>query len=253
MFKDHPTFTHPSDESEKVWRYMDLPKLVSILDKQSLFFTRGDLFSDTFEGSYPRLNVLGRSQIPPGIAAQDIPKFQQAMASLEKVNKLWPKHIGISCWHLNNHESAAMWQLYLQSNEGVAIQSTYKKLKDSFSVAAEDISLGVINYIDYETDYFDPGNMLNPFVHKRKSFEHEKEVRAIIMKWPSSTGSAVDVCKITIQGGMAIPVGLELLIENIYISPASPQWFVDVVTSIVHKFGYSFPIRQSILNNSPIF
>ena len=34
----------------------------------------------------------------------------------------------VNCWHINEHESAAMWDLYLKSNEGIAIQSTYQKL-----------------------------------------------------------------------------------------------------------------------------
>jgi hypothetical protein len=252
MFKDHPTFIQPNDETEKVWRYMDFPKLVSILDKSSLFFARGDQFNDPFEGSYPLLNVQGRSHIPSGIPPSSIQKFQDAMADMGNINKNWPKHIGVNCWHLNNHESAAMWHLYLQSNEGVAIQSTYKKLRDSFSPSNEEIHLGLVKYIDYEKEFFSADNMLNPFVHKRKSFEHEKEVRAVIMRWPSG-GSSVDFSKTTILCGVDVPIDLKLLIENIYISPSSPQWFVDVVTSTVKKYGYSFPILQSSLNKSPIF
>lgn len=253
MYKDHPTFAQPNDETEKVWRYMDFPKLVSILDKSSLFFSRGDSFSDPFEGSYPLLNVLGRNHIPPNLTAPDIPKYQKAMASMGEINKHWPKHVSINCWHLNNHESAAMWQLYLQSNEGVAIQSTYKKLKDCFAPSSQDVHLGLIKYIDYEKDFFAADNMLNSFVHKRKSFEHEKEVRALVMKWPTGGGNGVDFSQTTIVGGINVQIDLELLIENIYVSPLSPQWFVDVVSSTIQKYGFLFPIIQSNLNKSPIF
>lgn len=253
MYKEHPTFTQPSDENEKVWRYMDFPKLVSILDKNSLFFSRGDQFKDPFEGSYPLLNVLGRNYVPPSISAPNIEKFQEAMASLGGINKNWPKHVGINCWHLNNHESAAMWQLYIQSNEGVAIQSTYKNLRDCFRPSSQDVHLGLVKYIDYEKEFFAADNMLNPFVHKRKSFEHEKEVRALVMKWPSSGENGIDLSQNSIADGINIQIDLKVLIENIYISPSSPQWFVDVVTSTVNKYGLSFPILQSDLNKSPIF
>lgn len=253
MFEYHPTFVQPTDETEKVWRYMDFPKLISILDKQCLFFSRGDKFNDPFEGSYPLANVLGRKNIPPYIPLDNISRFQQAMASLGDVNSHWPKHVGINCWHLNNHESAAMWRLYLQSNEGVAIQSTYKKLKDSFSVTTERVHLGLINYINYETDFFAADNILNPFVHKRKSFEHEKEVRALTMKWPTGEENGMNIIDDTIVGGVNVSVNLNLLIENIYISPSSPKWFVDVVTSTIQRYGCSFPILQSDLNKSAIF
>jgi hypothetical protein len=253
MFEYHPTFIQPTDETEKVWRYMDFAKLVSILDKQCLFFARGDKFNDPFEGSYPLQNVLGRQSIPAGIPVESIPQFQQIMASIGDVNRNWPKHVAINCWHLNNHESAAMWQLYLQSNEGVAIQSTYKKLKDAFSTASESVHLGLINYIDYETEFFAADNILNPFVHKRKSFEHEKEVRALIMKWPIGGVNGVNLDQDTIVGGVNVSVNLNLLIENIYISPSSPKWFVDVVTSTIQRYGYSFTLHQSDLKKSPIF
>jgi hypothetical protein len=48
------------------------------------------------------------------------------------------KIVNISSWHINENESAAMWEICLQSNEGVAIQSTFKRLKDSFHTHKED-------------------------------------------------------------------------------------------------------------------
>ena len=38
------------------------------------------------------------------------------------------EEFAINCWHLNDHESAAMWKLYLKSNEGIVIQSTFTNL-----------------------------------------------------------------------------------------------------------------------------
>jgi hypothetical protein len=43
-----------------------------------------------------------------------------------------PEIILINGWHYNEYESAAMWDLYSQANAGIAIQSTYRKLRDSF-------------------------------------------------------------------------------------------------------------------------
>src|SRR5258705_185923 len=39
---------------------------------------------------------------------------------------------GIISWHMNEFESAAMWQLYANFDEGIAIRSTYKRLRDCF-------------------------------------------------------------------------------------------------------------------------
>lgn len=42
----------------------------------------------------------------------------------------------------------------------------------------------MIKYIDYKKDWIPEKNMFYPFVHKRKSYEHEKEVRAIYTSRP---------------------------------------------------------------------
>jgi hypothetical protein len=42
----------------KVWRYMDLPKFIDLLNTKQLHFTRAALFDDRFEGSYPQRNAV---------------------------------------------------------------------------------------------------------------------------------------------------------------------------------------------------
>lgn len=37
----------------------------------------------------------------------------------------------ISCWHMNEYESAAMWKLYAKSSDAIAIQTTFQKLCES--------------------------------------------------------------------------------------------------------------------------
>ena len=70
------------------------------------------------------------------------------MNRMEEINKKWPKYVAVNCWHENEHESAAMWKLYIKSVEGIAIQSTYSKLKKSF-INDEIIFIGKVKYIDY--------------------------------------------------------------------------------------------------------
>lgn len=103
------------------------------------------------------------------------------MGKMGQINKQWPKYIAINCWHMNEHESAAMWKLYLKSNEGIAVQSSYNKLRDCI-IDDEQVLVGMVKYLDYEAEHIDPGNILSAFVYKRKSFEHEREVRALVIK-----------------------------------------------------------------------
>ena len=154
----------------------------------------------------------------------------------------------VNCWHMNEHESAAMWRLYLKSNEGIAVQSTYRKLRDALT-DEETIHLGVVKYIDYETDLINNGDLLSALIHKRKSFEHEREVRALIRKFPKPGVERGD----PISHGLMIKVDLEKLIEKIFIAPTAPTWFAELVRSLIQRYGYSFEVVQSKLNEQPVF
>jgi hypothetical protein len=54
-FKRHPTFTPTPNEDSKLWRYMNLPKFLSLLQTKSLFLCNLELMarSDLFEGTLP--------------------------------------------------------------------------------------------------------------------------------------------------------------------------------------------------------
>ena len=53
----HEVFEWPKDTDASAWRYLDLPKYLSMLDSQALFFCRLDKLGDPFEGSLPRANI----------------------------------------------------------------------------------------------------------------------------------------------------------------------------------------------------
>ncbi len=167
------TFITPDDENIKIWRYMDFTKLVSLIDTKKLYFTRADKFDDPFEGSYPKLNILGREAFFKDLNERKEVAGQGNTFKPPEIFKHMPKYTAVNCWHMNPYESVAMLSLYLKSDEGVAIQSTFSRLKESF-LTKEDLYMGTVKYINYETEFVDPTNLYSPFVHKRKSFEHEK-------------------------------------------------------------------------------
>ena len=164
---------------------------------------------------------------------------------------------------MNEHESAAMWNLYLKSNEGIAIQSTYRKLRASI-VDPEMVHLGKVEYIDYEKDvighYYDI-NSANPsvynpfstFVHKRKSFEHEREVRALIWKPPTVAEDRIGYYQDTITDGINIKVNVELLVEKVYVAPSAPSWLLALVSAVAQRYGFTFEMVPSKLDERPIF
>ena len=52
----------PSDGSMKIWRYIDLPKLIAFLETRSLHFARVDTLGDRYEGAWTLTNVAAREQ-----------------------------------------------------------------------------------------------------------------------------------------------------------------------------------------------
>ncbi len=249
MYESHPTFKQPTDGNVKVWRYLDFTKFISMIDTCRLYFTRSDKFNDPFEGSWPKINIDARKTAPFELDEKAQQIYLENMAKLGVWDKRWPRFIAVNCWHENNYESAAMWKLYLKSDEGIAIQSTFNLLKKSIT-DDEKVYIGKIKYIDYEKEFINAGNLLEPFVHKRKSFEHEKEIRAVTIKYPK-VESSLDFSKDTILDGIPLKVDIETLIQKIYVAPNAPKWFSELVLAVVKRYGYDFEVIQSQLNNAP--
>ncbi|MBD9363089.1 DUF2971 domain-containing protein [Methylomonas fluvii] len=244
---DHPCFLPPEDKSVKIWRYMDFTKFVSLLETESLFLSRVDKFEDPYEGATSHANAIMRPYL---YGEKGIPK--EALQQLSKFTKWTRSWTYVNCWHMNNTESAAMWKLYAQTNEAVAIQSTYTKLHDNL---AKDTYVGVVHYIDYDKDWLPEGNGFWPYVHKRQSFEHEKELRVLIQDLPSleEPDKGLDYSLVNNEFGKSIKVDLKKLIENVYVSPVAPKWFFEVVAGVAKRYGCDFEVKQSNLAKEPVF
>jgi hypothetical protein len=245
VYEEHPNLTSPEDENEKVWRYMDFPKFMSILDREELFFNRADKFDDKFEGSYSKFNIESRLKVYKGneFIAKMIPKTAKDTR----------KFCFINCWHLNRYESAAMWNTYAKNEVSIAIQSTFKRLKESFNKSTKKIYIGKVNYADYETDWIPEDNIFNPYTYKRKSFEHEKELRAIYFEFPPESEGKIDFSQDALYERLYVDVDITNLIETVYLSPLTDEWFSDLIKSVIRKYNHDFEIRKSDLCSSPVY
>lgn len=229
---------------------MDFTKFVDLMDTQELFFPRADNLGDPFEGSLPIRSANYRKYVIDRLVDQEkIKKEYKGAASLQKDAESALKEMAVSCWHMNDHESAAMWKLYLKSDEGIAIQSTYSNLVKVLDVSPISINIGCVNYIDYETQSINFGDAFAPYVNKRKSFEHEKELRAVI--WVKGYGN-LELCGPLIDG-IRVKVSLNDLIERIYIAPNSPDWILGLVQSVAGKYEISKNVIRSKLDERPVY
>jgi len=252
MYSEHPFFLQPADENSKVWHYTNFVKFISMLEKQSLFFNRADKFNDLFEGSYPKINTQNREKVPKELPATKSVKraLHEVAQQTTEMHKIWRKYVALNCWHLNDHESAAMWSLYSRKNDGVALQTTYAKLKES--LIAEKFFLGKVQYIDYERSELPDNHLLVPFIHKRESYEHEQEVRAVIMK-PPFRGDQLDFDLETINNGLYISVDLNILLETVFVAPDTPDWFLELVEKMKSRYDKQFLVKRTPLIDGPFF
>lgn len=249
----HELFRLPTNKDVPIWRYLDLAKYLSMLDRRCLYFARATLLGDPFEGSSTKMMVSAREYIRANRATdqalaayKDMPDtvFNVGNISKEMVQKYL-----ISCWHINEHELAAMWKLYSSSNEAVCIQSTYRRLR---LCLPQCVFIGEVNYINYETEGFAVSNMFNFIMHKRMSFAHERELRAIF--WEMIGTADAQPYKARIEpSGLAIEVDLSALIERVYVSPTAAPWFANLVEAMTTKCGFAFPVSQSALAAAPLY
>jgi len=251
---ENESFRLPTNKDVRIWRYMDLAKYLSMLDRRSLFFARATLLGDPFEGSSTTAMVSSREYVranrgtDPALAfLKDWP--DEVFASQGHFAKQAVRSYLISCWHMNEHESAAMWKLYSSSNEAVCIQSTYRRLRQSLP---QCVSIGEVRYINYETEGFSLGNVFNFIMHKRLSFAHERELRAIF--WETDGRPDAQPYKAQIEpSGLALEADLSALVECVYVSPTAAPWFANLVKAMTVRCGFAFPVSQSALAASPLY
>ena len=241
MYEEHEAFTPPSSDAI-LWRYMDFAKFVSLLEQQALFFPRADKLGDPFEGSVTKINEEWRAKL-----FGEIPK-NPLDAETWFVTEL-PRFMLINCWHENAHESEAMWRLYARETDGIAIKTDFDSFKSSFTCSKE-IHIGSVNYVDYDSHFIPEGNLFYRYLHKRKSFEHEKEIRAIACEIPTND-QGIDLSRDICDIGKYYEVDLPLLIQEVVVAPFAPDWFLELVKSVTVRYNREFPVVKSAIAANP--
>lgn len=229
MYIHNPNIKLPSDNDTIVWKYLDLSKFLELLLSKNLFMSRSDKFEDQYEGTFsePTYEEIKR-------LSKDNPDFL-------KYYKSHREKVAISSWHINEYESFAMWQIFTQNSEGLAIQSTIGRLQDCLLPEKNFTQhIGEVNYIDYKKEYIPFDDMFFPFLFKRKSFQYEREVRIL---------TDVTEHNLKLNDGLKVNVDINVLIEKIYIHPKSENWYKNLVIQLVKELGFDFTIEKSDLES----
>jgi len=230
------------DNATKVWRYMSFSRFVWLLQNGQPWLSRADLLGDPWEISLAGdqlSHVISRHPIETLPSTAEKP--ETSMERSERIIKMWRLQTFINCWSAADHESHALWRIYCQSFEGVAIQTTLNKLK---------ASVGGMKV--YAVDYEIPGSRKQTPTHidlstkKRPMFAYESEVRIIhYIKdrlEPSLKGYTLDWDVTNCVG-------------SIRVHPEADHSFMDTVTAAVETYAPTLKdkVSWSDMNAQPPF
>lgn len=227
-YQSHPLLV-PLPDDTVMWRYMNFTKLLSLMEKKTLYFCRADLLGDPFEGSIP--NTL-LDYAPPGYdGPRDYHEFDISN------RRTWAY---VNCWHEGTHESEAMWKLYAGEKDGIAIKTVFSKFREAL-VDEHDIFVSRVQYKNYQSDVIPFSNILQFMFYKRISFRHEQEIRAVVMDIRSD------------MLGLHNRVEVQKLVDEIVVSPLAEEWFMELVRSVADRYDLSDRVVRSSCSDKPNF
>jgi hypothetical protein len=212
---------------------------MDMLENSSLFFARIDRVGDPLEGSITK--------------ADDIFFEERYRTSVRKAAKSFTKgsllpRTFVNCWHASEHESAAMWKIH--ADRAIAIRSSYERLESCLKIAEITVGaeayLGRIRYLDYQKDR-GPESFVSRVMCKRKSFDHERELRAVVTLNETRKEDLP-------ESGVSVLVDLKGLVEAVHVAPGSPDWFRNLVQQVLrNRYSLGVPILRSSMDDEAIY
>ena len=242
---------------QKLWRYMDLAKFMSLLEDRTMYFARADKLGDPFEfaaGIAERqeawdehYKALFREAISTVPGRTEPPLEEELVRDAERL--LREMRVGVeherqrtfaNCWHANSVESEALWRLYCPPPQpGVVIQTTAEALEASLGDHT-DVEIGHVQYVDFKTAF---AGLHERIYTKRKSLAHEAEVRAVFKRMSMKDPPV----------GLMMATDLEQLVKMMVPSPFAPPWLHALLEKTLKRRDLILPLRQSELLAEPFF
>ncbi len=246
-------------KEQKMYRYMEIEKLIFMITENALPLSRITLSNDPYEYSYPKKLLEREKQAFKQMVGNKKPidyrKDKNGFMERSKRRELnWRRNFFASCWHANDYESEAMWRLYSNYQKGLAIQTDLitliNELPDKYNNKGfkYGIQIAEVKYIDFnnpEMSFFHPG-FIEIYLLKRKAFNYENEIRIFTQLYPDwGIGPEIE------DDYILLNVNLRNIIKKIIIAPNSPSWYKKLILSILEKYGYDLEVENSSLAEKP--
>lgn len=220
MIKRNQEVGREFDDDQIVWKYFQYKNFIKMLETKTLYMGRADLYEDKREFLATELHAHC---------------FKMSVEDLQKSVDRIKENTYLSCWTMLEHESYLMWKAYSDLNTGIVVQSTPKRIMDSYS-GDDHIVIGKVSYIDESTHSAQPfGAPLNWYYlvfSKLWFYEDERELRLSFEDF-TKTGSNVK------------PINLETLITGIRVAPKANDAFFEKIQGLVRSAGLKCRVLKS--------
>lgn len=156
----------------------------------------------------------------------------------------------INCWIQGDYENAAMWKIFGNMHDGVAIQTTCAHLKNALKDTRENVYIGSVKYVDMENEFIPEDITSRPYFHKWKYYDYEQEVR-LLTEVKSDAGWDYDWSKEEVETGKYLKIDVNHLIQKVFVAPYCQNWFFELVKSSLVKYGLEKEVVKSRLGEDP--
>jgi hypothetical protein len=236
-------------EPKTLTRYVGFSRFLAMIEL-GLFVPKASLFEDQLEGVIQFTSV---ATAPKSVSASELIALRE-----------W---IYVSCWYDDHHESHAMWQIYGNSHESVAVQTTATELiKANWSFPEKPRTLfDKVRYVrpgdkvDFESlsatllvnndlpEGFVPAYAAHSLFLKHKGYQFENEFRLVALD-PKATAAE----KNPLAGKYLSVESSRQLIQKIFVHPLAPSWFEEVVRRTADRYQLQAVVARSSLSHSQL-
>ncbi|MGO8720769.1 MAG: hypothetical protein ACLQMO_16385 [Acidobacteriaceae bacterium] len=225
------------DDDATIWRYMDLPKFLSLIEQKALYFALSVQLEDAWEA---RVHGADYNALVEVLGAE---RADWLKAGTERVFRI----AALNCWYCGKEESVAMWTLYTHTVYGVAIRSNVGRLKRALQVSPATVQLGLVQYRDLADSSTTPLDVqcVPPLIflfQKRLCYQHESELRAYTLVAPTRTSAGKYQPP---DSGVLVDVSLTDLIESVRLGPKFSPWAQKLIEAAFERAGINPPIEPS--------
>lgn len=281
--------------AEDIYRIISFPAFVNFITMKEDRFVNPLQWEDTHEGLY--YTILNKPDKCDELLNRlycEYPDLNIVVSTFLKIY-LYPYKAFSQCWS-REAESDALWRIYSYDNMSVQIHTTVKDLREHINSYLSVISGKVIiKNVKYDlkgtTDemFKSMGDILlkkkdfsDPFFHKRRAFQHEKEKRVLIVPdiyaqlykyfeqkhfeeylekvCPVFNEATIDHIKTAFQSFLEerninynvnnfelIPItNLSKYIKSVKLNPFAPDWIDELMARLCSQNGLNYEGRSKL-------